>query len=89
MSESRNLPGVENLSALLGLITSSVQDIIAIYGGEGHDIPMLDSVQPGPYDSPEFAPLKLTRAIQIVEGACAQLCATVAPPGHTVINVSL
>ena len=88
MSETRIPVDAANLNALLGLITSSVQDIIAIYNAGGYDVPTLDSVVPGPYDSPEFAPLGLTRAIEVVESACAQLCASIAPPGHSVINVS-
>jgi hypothetical protein len=38
----------------------------------------LDSQQPS---------LELKRAIQTLEGACAQLTATVASPAHTMINV--
>ena len=88
MSYSRTPVDVAQLNALLDLINSSVQEIISTYNTEGHDVLALDSTELGPFDSPENTPLRLTNTIQIVEAACAQLCATVAPPGHTMINVN-
>lgn len=75
------------LKGLLELLTVSLQEIEAAYHAGGHDIPSLDSVESGPYDVPEKMSFQLTKAIQMVEGACAQICASVAPPGHIVLNV--
>ena len=77
------------LNGLLDLLVTSLQAIEAEYEEGGHPLPALDSVDPGPYDVPENMSPQLTRAVQIVEGACAQICAFVAPPGHSVANVSL
>lgn len=77
------------LRSLLELLTASLQQVEASYEAGGYSIPSLNSVEPGPYDIPEKMPFELTKAIQTIEGACAQICASVAPPGHTVLNVSL
>jgi hypothetical protein len=76
-----------HLRALLGLISSSLEEVISGYHAAGRGIPPLESVQPGLFDLPEETPLHLTKAVQVIEGACAQLCASIAPPGHTVVNV--
>lgn len=77
----------DTLNALLALITSSVKQVIFTYQEAGYDPPSLDSTKPGPFDSPENTPLHLRQIIQTIEGACAQLCATIAPAGHVVHNV--
>lgn len=87
MSSNRTPTDVAHLNALLELISSSVQEIILTYNVAGQDVPALDSTDRGPFDGPETTPLALTKIIQVVEGACAQLCATIAPPGHAIINV--
>ncbi|KAG6818997.1 hypothetical protein H0H93_016517 [Arthromyces matolae] len=51
-------------------------------------IPSLDDTAPHPLDSAISHP-ELRDAISTLEGACAQLCATVARPNHTVLNKAL
>ncbi|KAL0568216.1 hypothetical protein V5O48_013776 [Marasmius crinis-equi] len=75
-----------HLTALTDLINSAVKDIIAEYAAVGRAVPNLDSLEPGPFDVPEDTPAKLSRAVQIIEAACAQLAHTVASPGHVVVN---
>lgn len=77
------------LKGLLELLTASLQTIEHEYEAGGHSLPFLDSENSGPYDVPEAMSSQLTRAVQIVEGACAQICAYVAPPGHSISNVRL
>ncbi|KAJ4479217.1 S-adenosyl-L-methionine-dependent methyltransferase [Lentinula aciculospora] len=78
-----------HITALTGLINKAVQDVIAEYGAIGQAIPSLDTLEPGPFQVPEEMPARLTKAIQIIEAACAQLCYSIAPPGHVMINKSL
>lgn len=82
-------PAVDNthLTALVELITSAVQDIIQTYASAGHSVPTLSSTVPGPFDTPAATPPSLARAIQIVEGACTQLCASVGSPGQVLLTV--
>lgn len=67
----------------------SVREVISAYEDAGQSAPSLNSVDPGPFDSPQDRPLHVTKAFQIIEGACAQLCATIAPPGHIMLNVNI
>lgn len=76
------------LSALVDLIQDSVKVIISEYAYIGQTVPSLDSVSPGPFDTPEKVTPELRRAIEIIEASCAQLSFTVASPGHTITNVS-
>ncbi|KAK1223496.1 hypothetical protein PQX77_013623 [Marasmius sp. AFHP31] len=78
-----------HLTALTDLINAAVQDVISEYAAVGKAVPTLDSLEPGPFDIPEETPAKVSRAVQIIEAACAQLAHTVASPGHVVVNKSL
>ena len=49
-------------------------------------VPSLDDTEPHPIDK-QLAGKELRTAIQTIEGACAQLSATVARPSHAIINV--
>lgn len=72
-----------NLDALLALLNSAAHEAIAVYEKSGY-APSLDTEHPldsGP------ASLHLKRAIRTLEGACEQLCTTLAPPKHTLLNV--
>lgn len=80
-------PDNAHLTALVSLISSAVQDIIQTYANAGGAVPTLDSTTPGPFDTPAATPRSLTKAIQIVEGACSQLCASVANPGKLLLAV--
>lgn len=79
--------GTDEITALAGLINSAVQDIIREYTMTGHSVPSLHSTEEGPFDAPHLVSAALSKAIQTVEAACAQLTFTVANPGHTITNV--
>ena len=77
------------VAALVGLISDAARTIEAQYAKSSQpSVPSLDDTAPHPFDS-QISSMKLKLAIQTLEGACAQLCATVARPNHTVTNVSL
>ena len=78
-----------HLSALVTTISDAVKVVVAEYAAVGQVVPSLDSTQPGPLDAPENVSLGLSKAIRVIEAACAQLSFTVASPGHVVTNVSL
>jgi len=74
------------LEALLKLINSAAQEAIAEYEKNGDDAPAIDASVPHPLDNATDN-IALRSAIRTLEGACAQLCTTLAPPSHTAINV--
>ncbi|KAE9404118.1 S-adenosyl-L-methionine-dependent methyltransferase [Gymnopus androsaceus JB14] len=78
-----------HITALTDLINKAVQDVIAEYAAVGQAVPSLDTLDPGPFNVPEDTPVRLAKAIQIIEAACAQLSYTVAPPGSVIVNKSL
>ncbi|KIK67744.1 hypothetical protein GYMLUDRAFT_36509 [Collybiopsis luxurians FD-317 M1] len=75
------------IEALVGLIQQAAQDALAEYEKSGADAPTLDSVDPHPLDSASDT-IALKRIIKKLEGACDQLCSTLAPPAHTILNRS-
>ncbi|KAF9243109.1 hypothetical protein BU15DRAFT_72308 [Melanogaster broomeanus] len=75
------------LESLLALINSAAQEAISMYERTGEDVPFIDSTEPHPLDE-AVDQVALKSAVRTLEGACAQLCATLAPPSHTAINVS-
>lgn len=72
------------LEALLALVNSAAQEAIAVYEKTG-DLPSTDTVHA--LDK-SVESLDLRKALRILEGACEQLCTTLAPPRHTLCNVS-
>ncbi|KAJ6590637.1 S-adenosyl-L-methionine-dependent methyltransferase [Mycena vulgaris] len=73
------------ISALLSLITEAARTLEAGYT-KGHGcVPSLDETEPHPLDGKISSP-EMKEAVQVLEGACAQLCATLARPNHTVVN---
>ncbi|KAG2074785.1 S-adenosyl-L-methionine-dependent methyltransferase [Suillus decipiens] len=73
------------LEALLTLINTSARDAIALYEQYG-DLPSINQTETHPlHDAVDQIALK--SAICTLEGACAQICTTLAPPAHTVINL--
>lgn len=80
--------GTAEITALAGLINSAVQDIVNEYTKAGHAVPSLHSTERGPFGAPHLVSATLSKAIQTVEAACAQLTFTVANPGHTITNVT-
>jgi hypothetical protein len=70
------------------LINSAAQEAIAEYERAGGDVPSIDSTEPHPLDNDNAIDnITLKSAIRTLEGACAQLCTTLAPPSHTAINL--
>ncbi|KAF8191305.1 S-adenosyl-L-methionine-dependent methyltransferase [Pholiota molesta] len=80
--------GTTEITMLADLISSSVKDIVSEYQSAGHNVPSLSSTEPGPFDAPHLQSAKLSKAIQIIEAACAQLSFAVANPGHVITNKS-
>ena len=74
------------LEALLKLINSAAQEAIVEYEKAGGDVPSIDSTEFHPLDN-ALDHVALKSAVRTLEGACAQLCATLAPPFHTATNV--
>lgn len=72
------------VDALLKLITQSAQQAVAVYAKHSDQPPTL--AESHPFDS--SIDLELKKTIRILEGACEQLCSTLAPAYHTLSNVS-
>ncbi|KAI6026550.1 S-adenosyl-L-methionine-dependent methyltransferase [Pisolithus microcarpus] len=79
------MSGEAQLEALLEIINSSARLAIAEYKNHGNSVPTIHSTEFHPLD---FATdtVALKKVIRPLEGACQQLCASLAPPQHTVIN---
>ncbi|KAJ6548154.1 S-adenosyl-L-methionine-dependent methyltransferase [Mycena vulgaris] len=74
-----------DIGQLLSLITEAARTLEAGYTrGHGY-VPSLDETEPHPLDGKISSP-EMKEAVQVLEGACAQLCATLARPNHTVLN---
>ena len=77
-----------SVSALVALIVGAAKNIEAEYAKSSTpSVPSLGDLAPHPLDSQILSPA-LRQATRILDGACAQLCATVARPQHTIANVS-
>ena len=76
------------ISALVTLI-SDASKVVEQYCAKSQipAVPSLDDTEPHPLDNVIYD-AELRNAVQIIEGACLQLSATVARPNHTIINVS-
>ncbi|KAH7909765.1 S-adenosyl-L-methionine-dependent methyltransferase [Hygrophoropsis aurantiaca] len=79
------MSGEAQLEALLEIINSSARQAIAEYKNRGTSVPTLDAPEFHSLDLEEDT-VALKKAIRLLEGACQQLCVTLAPPQHTVIN---
>ncbi|KAG5328219.1 hypothetical protein C0989_010791, partial [Termitomyces sp. Mn162] len=74
------------ISALVALIKDTANTIESYCKNSSlPPIPSLDSSDSHPLDS-AFTSAPLGDAVRVLEGACAQLCATLARPSHTVLN---
>ena len=91
MNGNGHVDGSAALLQLVSLIQSSVSDVIDEYAVSGASVPSLDSAStlPGPFDAPDASTPRLLKAIRTVEAACAQLCASVASPALTMVNVCI
>ncbi|KAF6754137.1 S-adenosyl-L-methionine-dependent methyltransferase [Ephemerocybe angulata] len=80
-------PQQSHLAALVALITNATQLVETRFKTSAQPyVPTLDDTEEHPLDK-ELSDPALRAAIQTIEGACAQLCATVARPSHTIVNV--
>ena len=81
-------PNHGQISALVALITDASNVVQQHYAKSAvPTVPSLDDTGSHPLDN-EIYNNDLRNAIQIIEGACHQLSATVARPNHTMVNVS-
>ena len=75
------------ISALVKLISDASKVVESHFAKSSKPyVPSLDDTEPHPLDK-QLAGKELRTAVQTIEGACAQLSATVARPSHTIINV--
>lgn len=89
--------GRDQVEALLAIITSAARDAVASYssssggGVEGEEIPTFASRSAHPLDfaTGSAEKSKLKKSVRLLEGACEALCAVLAPPAHTIINVRI
>jgi hypothetical protein len=77
-----------NLRALVRLLSQSVEEVIGEYTKAGQPIPSLSILENGPFDALETSTDRLAKAIRVIEGACAQLAATVPAPGRVLSTVN-
>lgn len=76
------------VSDLVALIRNATDIIESTYlESSSPIIPSLNSLDPHPLDS--AVSVRIRDAVQLLEGACAQLCSTLARPSHTILNVRL
>jgi hypothetical protein len=88
MSSPTYASGTTEVLSLLSIITNAANTAMAEYTARGLKVPSIHSLETHPIDLDESA-LELRKAIKTLEGACNQLCATLAPPSHTLLNASL
>lgn len=75
------------VEALLCLIRDASLDALNAYENHGATAPRLQSTDVHPLDQSRDR-IEFMKTIAILEGACEQLCSTLAPPTQTVLNVS-
>jgi len=76
------------LSRLVSLISEATKLVESRFMSSSNPyVPSLDDTDPHPLDT-QLSDPALRAAVQTIEGACAQLCALVARPSHTIVNVS-
>jgi hypothetical protein len=82
-------PNAQALSTLVALIANATKVVEAHFlsSQKSGYIPSLDDITEHPFDS-QVPPPDVRQAVQTIEAACAQLCATVIKPRTAVCNVS-
>lgn len=76
------------VESLLSIITEAAYNALEQYETTGVPAPILDSTKEHPLDQVDDS-IALKKMISQLEGACEQLCTTLAPPSHTIMNVRL
>ncbi|KAJ3850036.1 S-adenosyl-L-methionine-dependent methyltransferase [Lentinula lateritia] len=79
------MTGNIEVQVLLELISKSAMEALNEYGKYGDGVPSVYATHTHLLDEHETT-LRLKKAIRNLEGACDQLCTTLAPPLHTIIN---
>lgn len=74
------------VESLLAIINQAAFDALDEYEKYGQSAPIPDSLERHPLDNAQDK-LLLKKIISKLEGACEQLCTTLAPPTHTIMNV--
>ncbi|KAL5531045.1 hypothetical protein ACEPAG_3921 [Sanghuangporus baumii] len=81
--------GASQLDALVSLIKESVDVFKAECENAGVSVPVLNGQSSAEHDAlREKGSIKLSKAVSIIEAACAQLCAVVARPELTLIKAA-
>ncbi|KDR68931.1 hypothetical protein GALMADRAFT_77975 [Galerina marginata CBS 339.88] len=75
----------DQVEALLTIIRESAFKALEEYEKTGQATPTLDSLDSHPLDAADDK-LGLKKILSKLEGACEQLCTTLAPPTHTIMN---
>ncbi|KAJ3505864.1 hypothetical protein NLJ89_g7188 [Agrocybe chaxingu] len=87
-TELPRIPANSETTMLAALIADATKIVEAHYARSSHPgVPSLNDTDEHPLDQDLNSELRT--AIQIIEGACAQLSATVARPEHTIVNIFL
>jgi hypothetical protein len=76
------------VSALVALIANAAKTLETEYNKSPEGVPSLNDPTPHSFDK-QISSFEMIQAVQILEGACAQLCATLARPNHTAVNVGV
>ncbi|KAF5342923.1 hypothetical protein D9757_015213 [Collybiopsis confluens] len=86
---STTMSGPTEVKTLLEIINSAALDALAEYDNRGERLPGINEIMLAG-TSPHEADLsiKLKKMLRTLEGACGQLCATLAPPLHTIVNIA-
>ncbi|KAL9714576.1 hypothetical protein Ac2012v2_001230 [Leucoagaricus gongylophorus] len=75
-----------DISSLVSIITTATSSIESFYRNSSKKpVPTLDNVDPHPLDVSIY-PLEGKHSVQMLEGACTQLCATLSRPNHTMLS---
>ncbi|KAG6376601.1 S-adenosyl-L-methionine-dependent methyltransferase [Boletus reticuloceps] len=82
------MSGEAQLEALLEIINTSARQAIAEYKKDENEVPTIHSKTYHPIDFANDT-VALKKAVRLLEGACQQLCASLAPPQHTVQNYAM
>jgi len=78
---------VSDITSLVSIITAAASQIESFYKDQSaKPVPTLDDTDPHPLDVGS-CPLEVKHSVQMLEGACAQLCTTLSRPNHTILNV--